>query len=209
MKRLTLSHTYLALSLTLAAATPAWAKSYDVDTKATTLTWVGTKITGSSHTGTVGLKSGSLDFKDSKITGGTIVIDMKSIVNTDLTEEKWNTKLVNHLNSEDFFAVTQHPEASIKIIEGLPVKGQDNKFAVKANLTIRGVTKAISFQAQAERNGKTIQSFKATITFDRTDYNVKYNSGKFLANLGDKAIDDDIKVTVDLKLKQTIELGQN
>jgi polyisoprenoid-binding protein YceI len=39
---------------------------------------------------------------------------------------------------------------------------------------------------------------KASITIDRTDYNIKYGSKKFFDSIGDKAIFDDFKLDVSL-----------
>ena len=45
------------------------------------------------------------------------------------------------------------------------------------------------------------QSYVADLTFDRSDYNVRFRSGSFFENLGDKLILDDIKLEVTLVKK--------
>ena len=48
---------------------------------------------------------------------------------------------------------------------------------------------------------KTKEGYKADLVFDRTKYNVKYASGNFFKNLGDKLILDEIELSAQLKLK--------
>ncbi|MCD4736158.1 MAG: YceI family protein, partial [Bacteroidales bacterium] len=76
--------------------------------------WIGAKPTG-QHNGTVLLKSGKLLMNNGRITGGSFTMDMTSIKVLDLEEEEWNTKLVNHLKSEDFFSVEKFPDATFTI----------------------------------------------------------------------------------------------
>ena len=54
------------------------------------------------HYGTVNFKEGSLEFKNDEIIGGSFVVDMNTMVNTD---GDYNEGLVNHLKNEDFFDV--------------------------------------------------------------------------------------------------------
>ena len=43
-------------------------------------------------------------------------------------------------------------------------------------------------------------SINSNLTFDRTKYDVRYRSGNFFQNLGDKLIYDDIELEVSLAL---------
>jgi polyisoprenoid-binding protein YceI len=64
-------------------------------------------------------------------------------------------------------------------------------------LTIKGITKSISFPAEISVKGGKVTA-KASITIDRTDYNIQYGSKKFFDSIGDKAIMDDFKLVVSL-----------
>ena len=94
MKSFGISACVLAFALTANAAAT---KSIPLDTKASQVKWVGTKITKSSHNGTVDLKEGSVTFSGKSLTGGAFKIDMTSIKNLDLTDEKMNQKIVDYM----------------------------------------------------------------------------------------------------------------
>lgn len=160
-----------------------------VSTKASSIVWNAKKVTG-EHTGTIGISAGKLVVNKNQITGGNFTIDMKSIVCKDITDPEYNKKFVGHITSGDFFEIEKFPTAQFVISK---VTGNQ----ISGNLTIKGITKAISFPAQiAVNNGKV--SAKANITIDRTDYNIKYGSKKFFDSIGDKAIFDDFTLAVTL-----------
>lgn len=143
------------------------------------------------HYGKVQLKEGLLILKNNNIESGIFVIDMTSITSDDLTEGTLNDKLVGHLKSGDFFGVEQYPETTLNITS-VTHKGNGN-YTVNAKLTIRDITRPIEFDATRKGN-----VFTATITIDRSKYNIKYGSGKFFQNLGDNLIYDDF--TMDVKI---------
>ena len=160
-----------------------------VSTKASSIVWNAKKVTG-EHTGTIGISAGKLVVNKNQITGGNFTIDMKSIVCKDITDPEYNKKFVGHISSGDFFEIEKFPTAQFVITK---VAGNQ----VSGNLTIKGITKAISFPAQiAVNNGKV--SAKANITIDRTDYDIKFGSKKFFESIGDKAIFHDFSLAVTL-----------
>ncbi|MCG8321380.1 MAG: YceI family protein [Cytophagales bacterium] len=169
---------------------------YEANVKSSKITWLGRKVT-SSHNGTVELASGSLEFDGNGLTGGTFELDMTTIKNIDLTDKKKNAKLVGHLKSDDFFSVKSHPKATFKITSVSRKKKGDNNYKIAGDLTIKGITHPLSFPAKIEGNGNTVNAL-AKMTFDRAKYNVKFQSGSFFENLGDKAIYDDIEMEVSL-----------
>ncbi|MGE0589809.1 MAG: YceI family protein [Cyclobacteriaceae bacterium] len=145
--------------------------TYSVDSQASKLRWTGYHLAKSyEHTGFVTIKSGKLEVSGGLITGGNFVIDMNTITNEDLTSAKDNAKLVNHLKSKDFFNVKQFPEAKL-VIKNSNSSGSGLK--VNADLTIRGITKPITFDATLTENGNTVEA-NATLTIVRTDYEVMY-----------------------------------
>lgn len=171
--------------------------SKSIDAEKSTIDWKGEKVTG-QHTGTIALKSGSLEMKDNKLTGGSFVIDMTSIENTDL-EGEYKGKLEGHLKSDDFFGVTTFPEASLVITKVKETK-KANVYEVTGNLTIKGITHPITFTATLiDSNGTVVAN--TNIIVDRSKYDVRYGSGSFFDNLGDKTIYDDFTLTVNLVTK--------
>lgn len=160
-----------------------------VDTKGSKIHWLAKKVTG-QHEGTIAISSGSLVTSGNKVTGGSFVIDMKSIVCTDITDAEYNKKFIGHITTGDFFEVEKFPTATFKITK---VAGAN----ITGDLTLHGITKAITFPAKITvAGGKTTAT--ASIPVDRTDFNVKYGSKKFFESIGDKAIDDVFNLDVTL-----------
>jgi len=177
----------LVLAITLTSA--VFAESQKVDVAKSSVKWIGKKVTG-EHSGTILVKEGSLEVTGGKVTGGKVIIDMNSIVDTDLTDADMNGKLIGHLKSDDFFGVATFPTADLVI-----TKVEGNNFS--GNLTIKGITNPTSFTASASKDGKSTV-YKGTITIDRSKYNVRYGSKSFFDNLGDKVIYDEF--TLDFSL---------
>ncbi|MBP9193392.1 MAG: YceI family protein, partial [Saprospiraceae bacterium] len=96
------------------------------------------------------------------------------------------------LKSDDFFGVAQFPEAKLDITKVIS-RGKPGEYKVVAKITIKNMTKEVKFDAMVA-NGKAT----ATIKLDRTDFDVRYGSGSFFDNLGDKTIYDEFDLTVSL-----------
>jgi polyisoprenoid-binding protein YceI len=162
------------------------------DTTQTKLLWLGEKVTG-QHTGTIKLQSGWLNWQDNKIVSGEFNIDMAS-----LKETENNSNLMKHLKSDDFFGVEKFPVAKLVITGSTPFdKGAG---VVTGTLTIKGITNPIEFKAAMQKKDEGVWFF-ANITVDRTKYNIRYGSGSFFDNLGDKTIYDEFKLKVNLLVK--------
>jgi len=163
-----------------------------VNTDASRLMWVGSKLT-SSHQGEINLKSGELEIEDGKLVGGTFVIDMTSIKNTDIEDEEYRTKLEKHLKADDFFGVEKHSESRLVITKVIPSKTEGENYQITADLTIKGITHSIRFLSDIKINNN---AFLATsiIKFDRTKWDIKYNSESFFDGLGDYMILDEVQL---------------
>lgn len=178
----------LALGLITFAGIAA-PKVVNVNKAASSVAWLAKKVTG-EHNGTVGISAGALSVNGNKLVGGNFTIDLKTIKALDITDPGYNQKFISHITSGDFFEIEKFPTASFVITK---VAGNQ----VTGNLTIKGITKSITFPAEiAVKGGKV--SAKANITIDRTDYNIKYGSKKFFDSIGDKAIYDDFALTISL-----------
>ncbi|MCB0348381.1 MAG: YceI family protein [Bdellovibrionales bacterium] len=184
-------------ALILVAQTPAFAESLSVDTKASSVEWVGAKVTG-SHTGQVPVTEGSIEVDKGAIQKAKVTVDLSKMTNKDLTGE-YHTKLLNHLKSDDFFAVSKHPTANIVINSAKKLSGKQYQFT--GDLTIKGVTKPVSFKGDVTDANGTLK-VNGNLSFDRTAYGIKYNSGKFFQSLGDKLINDEVKLTFTMVAKK-------
>lgn len=160
-----------------------------VDTQASKITWTGEKLTG-SHTGTIQLQEGYLNFEQNELTGGSFIIDMTTINVTDLKGEG-KQKLEGHLKSDDFFGVKDHTKAMFNITN---VIKKGSTYAVSGKMTIKGKTELTSFDMNVMENSAT-----AKLTIDRTKFGIKYGSGSFFDNLGDNMIYDDFILDINLK----------
>lgn len=154
------------------------------------VTWTGKKVTG-EHSGTLSFKEGSVLFKTKKITGGTFLIDMSSLSNTDQSGDD-KTKLEGHLKSPDFFD-TEGFKTSKLVFKSVTEK-KKNLYKIVADLTIKGKTNPVSFDLISQ--GKTAT---ANLTIDRTKFGIQYGSGSFFDDLGDRTIYDDFDLKVILQ----------
>jgi polyisoprenoid-binding protein YceI len=185
------------LSLALIASGPGEKKeALNVNTKKSTVFWTGKKVTG-EHTGTLMLKSGSVDVLDSKPVGASLILDMNTIVVTDIKDPGTNAKLLGHLKSDDFFGVEKFAEGSFEATSFEPIEGAKDRepnYTVTGNLTLKGVTHEVSFPAMIAINGNKLVA-NGSAVFDRTKWNIRYGSGSFFEDLGDKAIYDEVELT--------------
>lgn len=200
MKSLLLA-SVVALSFGAIAQDKPAPTTYKVDTAATKVQWEGKKVAG-PHNGDLKVKSGTLTVLGEEITTGNIVVDMTSINVKDL-EGEWKGKLEGHLKAPDFFDTAKFPEATLAIKNS---KKTAKGLEINGDLTIKGVTKPISFVATDVKKTADMFSAKGTMTVNRINYGVTYNAGKgdksLISSLGDKMIYDDFTLTIDLQAKK-------
>lgn len=178
---------------TAAAAT---GKAFSVNTNGSIINWTGSKIGGSSHSGTIALTKGTVNVEDNAVTGGKFTFDMNSLRNTDLDGEM-KGKLEGHLKSADFFDVGAHPSGSFEITQVKTLENDpDASHLVYGNLTLKGITKQVGFRAKLGVSANGVSVSTPDFTIDRTDFDIKYGSTKFFDNLKDKAINDNIGLKI-------------
>lgn len=192
-------------SVVLIFSSLAFAKQVPLDLKASSIEWLGQKkVPGGDHKGTVSVKKGTVNIdENANLTGGTIVIDMTKIVDTDLSG-KWKKKLEDHLNGPDFFDVSNHKEATFKITK--VEKTRSNLYKVTGDLTVRGKINQETFELKVSKEGKTLVAM-GKLQFNRTKYGVMYNSEasvlkKAISIPKDKVIKDTISLDVKLQTEK-------
>ena len=116
---------------------------------------------------------------------------MSSLSNEDQTGE-WKQKLEGHLKSEDFFSVEKYPDATLVLKEIKSKK--DNSYSLRGELTIKDITHSVDFNLVVYKD-----KIEGELTFDRSEYNVKYASGSFFENLGDNLILDEVTLKIKLQ----------
>jgi polyisoprenoid-binding protein YceI len=177
--------------LVVVGTTTSIAQNKKINADKSKINWVGKKVTG-QHEGTIDLSSGTLVFAKNVLKGGSFIVDMTSISVTDIPAGKGKEKLEGHLKADDFFGTSKF--ATAKLTFKTIVKNKDNTYNVSADMTIKDITAPVSFVLTVKENTAST-SFKV----DRTKYEIKYGSGSFFDNLGDKAISDEFDLTVNLQ----------
>jgi len=165
---------------------------YQIDKEATVVKWTGKKV-GGQHSGKVKVENGTLKTSENNILGGNMVVDMNSITCDDISDAEYNGKLVGHLKNEDFFNTMNFPHAILEIVK-VTNKG-NGMYHIEGTLTIKGETNKIDFDAKLSAFGDKITG-TASVSFDRTKYNVKYGSG-LVGTAKDKMIYDDITLDIE------------
>ena len=160
----------------------------DIIVKESVIKWNAYKVTGEHH-GTILLKEGVLKFENDILIGGTFIVDMTSLT---VDDQKGMKKkfLTKHLKSDDFFDVKKHTTSKLTFTEVLKT---ESYYTITANLTIKGITKPISFNMNIKNNTAT-----AKLKVNRTHYNIKYRSTSFFQNLKNKAINDEFDLDITL-----------
>ncbi len=155
----------------------------EIDISKSKLKWSGEySFYFGGHNGTISFKGGHFIKTDDVISGGEFIIDMNSIICEDIKTKDANESLVEHLKNEDFFNVTKYPTA--KLVINAVDYHDNNQAKVYADLTIKGKTLPINFQAEFNyQKQQMITKFK----IDRQRWGIDYNS-----NLRDGAIADGI-----------------
>lgn len=177
------------------AVTEAESQKYIADVAASTIEWKGFKPTG-SHNGTILIENGVLNLKDGKLNSGTFLIKMNLIKVLDIPEEdEGNAKLVGHLKNADFFDVENHPTAAFEITGVTETEG---KMMLSGNLTLKETKNNVTFPVTITNTDNTVTLTSETFTIDRSKWNVKYGSKSFFDNLGDKFINDDIEIKINV-----------
>ena len=163
---------------------------YNVETAQSQITWTGREVSTSYHYGTLDFVSGNFEISNGAIVNGEFIVDMTSINNQDMEGDS-KARLEGHLKSDDFFSVESYPTASISINSSELIS--DGKWNVSADLSIKGFTHPVNFEMISSEDG-----WSANLVFDRSKYDVRFRSGSFFENLGDKLIYDDIELSINL-----------
>lgn len=164
------------------------------------IAWAGSKPVG-THTGTINIQEGIIYVKDATIESGKINIDMTSITVTDLDENSGKGSLEAHLKGTvegkegDFFNVNKYPTATFEITG---VADKDGTTMMSGNLTMLDKTHNVTFPVQVTSQENTVHLKSETFTVDRTKWGINYGSKSIFDNLGDKFINDEMEITIDV-----------
>ncbi|MEJ7694679.1 YceI family protein [Daejeonella sp.] len=193
MKKLFLTLSILTgLTVFVSFDKPAKDLTYTVDIERSTIDWTAKKV-GGGHKGTIKITSGNLVSNGKALKRGSFLINMSSITSD-------NARVTTHLKSDDFFAAEKNPTSKF-VITKVTAAGAE-RVNIAGNLTIKGITQPISFPATVKQQKDIIVAVATGIRVDRTKYDVKFRSKTFFLDIGDKAIDDEFELNINLVAKR-------
>ncbi len=177
-----------------------------IDIENSNIKWVGEELSGKNHYGSLKFKSGSLKVEEGKIISGNFVVDMNTLNVEDLQGGS-KQRLEGHLRSDDFFSVQKFGEAIFEITSSGVLKEDGSSQILNGNLTIKGITNPgkIEVRCYFSKNCSQLlidNNWAAKLIFDRSKYDVRFRSGNFFQNLGDKLIYDEIVITANISIKK-------
>jgi polyisoprenoid-binding protein YceI len=176
----------------------------DLSLKESTLFWKGNYAVGTNgHEGTLQFLSGMLtQTANGKINGGSFVIDMNSLKNTDIEDEKGRKNIEEHLKSNDFFDVKKYPTATFTIVKIEPTTIAD-RYAITGDLLMKGISNRIAFAALITQN-KEVISVKAEYTLIRTLWGITYKSQSAFdfGNLKNDLIANTVPIKIELLFRK-------
>lgn len=170
-----------------------------VDAEKSQLLWKGFKPTG-THDGTINLKNGLVEYAEGTLKQASFEIDMNSIVCKDMpADDEYNQKLVGHLKNADFFDVEQFPTASFMLKS--QEKDANGQLQFTGDLTVKGITKSISFPVNLIEEGQTLTLKSDSFMVDRTEFGIQYKSKNFFKDIKDKFINDEFEMSFKVVLQ--------
>ncbi len=147
------------------------AGTWTIDTVHTHIGFVIKHMMVSKVRGSFGTFSGEIVTAENPLESSvTVTIDASSI-------DTKNQMRDDHVRSGDFFEVETHPSITFT---STAVRVEDGDFFIDGNLTIRGVTKAVTLDVETPEFGPSMQGgtkagFSATTEINRIDFGVSYN----------------------------------
>ena len=169
-------------------APAAAAKDLEVDAAASSIEWVGAKVTG-DHKGGFKAFTGKASLNDKgELDKISFEVDTKSVFSD-------NEKLTGHLMSADFFDVEKFPTATFAST-AIAAKPGDNgaTHEITGDMELHGVKKTVAFPAKVSVEGGKV-SAEADFKINRFDFDIKY------AGKADDLIKEEVGLTIKLATK--------
>lgn len=164
----------------------AGAKTFAFDpSTGSKIEWVGSKVTG-KHEGGFKEFKGTVQVDPSAPEKGRVDVEIDT---TSLYTD--NDKLVGHLKTPDFFDTANHPKATFTTTD---VKKGADKWTITGNLTLRGITKSVTFPAKVNVSDAGVD-VDADFAINRKDFDMKY------AGKADDLIRDDVAIKLTIRSK--------
>lgn len=179
-------------------------QSFKVDTAASGVRFTGHGV-GKNHPGEFSFSSGHVTIANNQVAGGEFTINIKSM-DLEQKDAMFQQKLKPHLLSGDFFDAEKFGSAQFVITKVEPYNSnsadtsiiEGANFNVSGNLTLKDVTKNITFPAKIVLDDNNVNA-KANFDIDRRQWQMNYGNDK---SLGDKFISETVNINLDLQAKK-------
>ncbi len=192
MKKTSTTLSLIACMFFMTAFNPIKDDIYTVDVERSTIEWSAKKV-GGGHAGTVKIADGTLIYTGKALKSGSFQMNMSSITSD-------NARVTNHLKSDDFFSTEKNPMSKFEITK-VTSAGAD-RVNITGNLSIKGFTHPVTFPASVKQQKGVLVAVASGIRVDRTKYDIKFRSKTFFGDIGDKAIDDEFELSINLTAKK-------
>jgi len=184
----------LALSLLL-ATTMVQAETWNVDKAHSSIGFSVRHLVVSKTTGGFGEFEGSVEFDGQDLAAGSVFLTVQ-MASVDTDDEKRD----EHLRGVDFFNTEKHPTMSLKSKKVIP--GKDGSFQLIGDLTIKGITKEVTFDAEFngianDPWGSTRAGFSAETTINRQDFGVSWSKA---LDGGGLIVGNEVKIQIELEV---------
>ncbi len=187
-----------AVLLAVAVPSIALAGEWEIDTSHSSATFAVKHMMVSNVRGEFGTVAGVLNLDEKDITRSTVqaTIDARTINTRDAKRD-------GHLKSDAFFDVAKHPNItfkSTKVTQTAP-----GKLAVLGDLTIRGVTKAVTLDVEAPNTeakdpwGNIKRGVSASTKLNRKDFGLSWNQA---LETGGVLVGDEVGINLDIELNK-------
>ena len=169
---------------------------YTLTKETPSINWTATKITGDSHYGIIPAKQGKFIVENGVITKGVISFDMNGFEVTDLDGES-KENFDGHLKSDDFFDVENFPTARLNFNKTSINENGEKQVSFTLDMHGVEVDYLIPFKLAEKKMEYGSMGYRITGEFlmDRTKHGLTYGSGSFFDDLGDRVINDEVKLS--------------
>ena len=178
----------------VAQATETQRATYQIDPAHSQVEFAVKHLVISTVKGRFSVFSGAIEFDpaDPATSSVEVSIDADSIDTRDAKRDE-------HLRSNDFFGVGDHPQLTFRSTRVVPKGG--NRFDVIGDLTIAGITREVVLNTEfngvaTSPWGQSVAGFSATTQVNRKDFNINWNAA---IEGGGVVVSDTVKIALDVE----------
>lgn len=173
-----LSFTFLLGLFSFTTSSDVLPDVYKFDASKSSIKWTSAAEDGTTHTGGLIFKSGTLKFDVKTLLNGFAYIDMQSLSCTDIVDEGFNRELVVEMRSDEQLNLAKYKEATFKVVKAKRLDVAEGKpnYAINGVVKLKGIEVPVTFTATVVLGKKDVNfsgSFvlpkdKAQLPYDLT-----------------------------------------